>query len=66
VQWGIGAPRFAAPQGSRALSWILGTLLDISARTAQNHIAHIYDKIGTYSRTGAALFAVENALLLPD
>jgi DNA-binding NarL/FixJ family response regulator len=44
----------------------IGTLLDISARTAQNHIAHIYDKIGAYSRADAALFAVENALLLPD
>ena len=38
-------------------------LLGISARTVQNHVAHIYDKAGVYSRAGAALFATENHLL---
>lgn len=41
----------------------IGILLDISARTVQNHVAHVYDKIGVYSRAGAALFVTENALL---
>jgi HD-GYP domain-containing protein (c-di-GMP phosphodiesterase class II) len=41
----------------------IGTLLGISARTVQHHVAHIYDKIGVYSRAGAALFVTENALL---
>lgn len=41
----------------------IGQLLGISARTVQNHVAHIYDKIGVYSRAGAALFVMENALL---
>lgn len=41
----------------------IGTLLGISHRTAQNHVAHIYDKIGVYSRAGAALFAMENDVL---
>lgn len=41
----------------------IGTLLGISPRTVQNHVAHIYDKIGVYSRAGAALFVTENGLL---
>jgi HD-GYP domain-containing protein (c-di-GMP phosphodiesterase class II)/DNA-binding CsgD family transcriptional regulator len=41
----------------------IATLLNISARTVQNHVAHIYDKIGAYSRAGAALFVLENGLL---
>jgi len=41
----------------------IGQLLEISARTVQNHVAHIYDKIGVYSRAGAALFVTEHALL---
>lgn len=43
----------------------IGALLGISPRTAQNHVAHVYDKIGVYSRAGAALFAVENGLVGP-
>ncbi len=43
----------------------IGLLLAISARTVQNHVAHIYDKIGVYSRAGAALFAIEERLLDP-
>ena len=41
----------------------IGSLLGISARTVQNHVAHVYDKAGVYSRAGAALFATENNLL---
>ena len=41
----------------------IGTLLGISPRTVKNHVAHAYDKIGVYSRAGAALFVTENALL---
>lgn len=41
----------------------IGQLLDISARTVQNHIAHVYDKLGLYSRAGATLYAVEHGLL---
>jgi HD-GYP domain-containing protein (c-di-GMP phosphodiesterase class II)/DNA-binding CsgD family transcriptional regulator len=41
----------------------IGDLLGISPRTVQNHVAHIYDKIGVYSRAGAALFVTEQALL---
>jgi HD-GYP domain-containing protein (c-di-GMP phosphodiesterase class II) len=37
--------------------------LTISARTAQKHVIHIYEKIGVSSRAAAALFAVENGLL---
>lgn len=38
----------------------IALLLGISARTVQNHVAHIYDKIGVYSRAGAALYVMEN------
>ena len=35
----------------------------ISPKTARNHIEHIYTKIGTTSRVGASLFAMEQGLL---
>lgn len=41
----------------------IGALLDISARTAQHHVAHIYAKIDVNSRASAALFATEKGLL---
>jgi len=41
----------------------IGQILAISARTVQHHVAHIYDKIGAYSRAGAAIFAMEHRLL---
>ncbi len=44
----------------------IGALLGISPRTVQVHVAHVYDKLGVYSRAGAAIFAVENALLDED
>jgi DNA-binding CsgD family transcriptional regulator len=40
----------------------IGIILGISARTVQNHIAHIFDKLGVSSRAGAALFAMEHGL----
>lgn len=39
--------------------------LGISPRTAEHHVAHIYNKIGVGSRAGATLFAVERGLLRP-
>ena len=41
----------------------IGNLLGISARTVQNHVANLYDKIAVYSRAGATLYAVERGLL---
>ncbi len=41
----------------------IGALLAISPRTVQNHVAHVYDKVGVYSRAGAALFVTEQGLL---
>jgi DNA-binding CsgD family transcriptional regulator len=37
--------------------------LTISSKTADNHIQHIYAKIGVSTRAGATLFAMENDLL---
>ena len=37
--------------------------LVISPKTVGNHIEHIYAKIGTSSRSGASLFAMEHGLL---
>jgi HD-GYP domain-containing protein (c-di-GMP phosphodiesterase class II) len=37
--------------------------LFISPKTADNHIQHIYDKIGVSTRAGATLFAIENNVL---
>ena len=37
--------------------------LDVSPRTAEHHVQHIYAKIGLSSRAAAALFAMEHDLL---
>jgi len=37
--------------------------LFISEETVKNHIRHIYEKIGVATRSGAALFAMENDLI---
>jgi DNA-binding NarL/FixJ family response regulator len=37
--------------------------LTIAPKTADNHIQHIYAKIGVTTRAGAALFATEHQLL---
>ena len=41
----------------------IGTLLGMSARTAQKHVMNIYDKLGLESRAGLALYALEHGLL---
>ena len=38
--------------------------LFISAKTVEHHVSHIYDKIGTRNRPGAAIFAVEYGLCI--
>jgi HD-GYP domain-containing protein (c-di-GMP phosphodiesterase class II) len=47
----------------------VGTELHITPKTARNHIEHIYAKLNTSNRTGAALFALTHGLvgvLLPE
>jgi HD-GYP domain-containing protein (c-di-GMP phosphodiesterase class II) len=44
----------------------VATALTISEETARNHVKHIYTKIGISTRAGAALFAMERGLFLPD
>lgn len=39
--------------------------LGISAKTVAHHVAHVYDKIGTRSRAGTTLFALEHGLVGP-
>jgi HD-GYP domain-containing protein (c-di-GMP phosphodiesterase class II) len=41
----------------------IASALEISPRTAQHHVIHIYRKIDRNSRAGAALFATEHGLL---
>ncbi|GAC1695548.1 MAG: 3'3'-cGAMP-specific phosphodiesterase [Ktedonobacteraceae bacterium] len=43
---------------------IAGSLI-ISEKTVDNHIQHIYNKIGVSTRAGATLFAMEHDLLAP-
>jgi DNA-binding CsgD family transcriptional regulator len=43
----------------------IASALDLSPKTVQHHIAHVYDKIGVESRAAAALFATEAGLLAP-
>jgi HD-GYP domain-containing protein (c-di-GMP phosphodiesterase class II) len=40
--------------------------LVISAVTVHHHVRHIYDKTGLFSRAGAALFAMEHDLIVPE
>lgn len=44
----------------------IGKALDISRRTAEHHVQHIYAKIGVSTRAAAALFAMERDLLVQD
>ena len=37
--------------------------LDISPKTVERHITHIYDKIGVTTRAGAALYATDTGLI---
>jgi HD-GYP domain-containing protein (c-di-GMP phosphodiesterase class II) len=39
--------------------------LDISAKTVQHHVAHIYEKTGVRTRAAAAIYAVARQLLHP-
>jgi len=41
----------------------VGTELHIAPKTARNHIEHIYAKLNTSNRTGAALFALTHGLV---
>jgi HD-GYP domain-containing protein (c-di-GMP phosphodiesterase class II) len=40
--------------------------LDISVKTAGNHVQHIFEKIGVTTRAAATLFAMQNDLLPPS
>jgi DNA-binding CsgD family transcriptional regulator len=73
------AARRRAPLRSRALTGrelevlrLVGTgktnreialVLSISQKTVQHHVAHAYDKLGLYSRAGAALWLAERGLV---
>lgn len=41
----------------------IGAALDISPKTVERHITHIYDKIGVTTRAGAALYATDAGLI---
>jgi DNA-binding CsgD family transcriptional regulator len=41
----------------------IGVGLHVAERTVKSHVARIYDKLGVRTRAGAALFAVQHALL---
>jgi HD-GYP domain-containing protein (c-di-GMP phosphodiesterase class II)/DNA-binding CsgD family transcriptional regulator len=38
----------------------IADLLGISVRTVHNHVAHIFDKLGVHSRSGAAIWLMEH------
>jgi HD-GYP domain-containing protein (c-di-GMP phosphodiesterase class II) len=41
----------------------IGESFEISPRTAEHHVQHVYDKIGVSSRAAAAIFALEHGLI---
>ena len=65
------SPAFCSlsPREAQVLHWVsqgktnkeIGVILEISPRTVQKHLEHIYQKMGVESRTGAAAKAYEIA-----
>jgi HD-GYP domain-containing protein (c-di-GMP phosphodiesterase class II) len=41
----------------------IADILGISLRTVQNHVAHIFDKLGVHSRSGVAVWMVESDIV---
>lgn len=64
-------PRGLSDREVDVLQWIArgktyaetASILGISPRTVQNHLASAYDKLGVSSRAGAAIFMMEEGLL---
>ena len=56
------ASRGLSPREAQVLGWVslgktnkeIGVILELSARTVQKHLEHIYKKMGVENRTGAA------------
>jgi DNA-binding CsgD family transcriptional regulator len=44
----------------------IGATLFISPRTAQGHVARLFDKLGVSTRTAAVTIALQHALVEPD
>jgi len=44
----------------------IGATLFISPRTAQGHVARVFDKLGVSTRTAAVTIALQNALVEPE
>jgi DNA-binding CsgD family transcriptional regulator len=63
------APCSLSPREAQVLQWVsqgktnkeIGVILEVSPRTVQKHLEHIYQKMGVESRTGAAAKAYETA-----
>lgn len=66
-----GAPCGLSERELEVLGWVargktnkeIAIVLGLSPKTVQHHVAHIYEKIGVYSRAGAAIFAMEQRLI---
>ncbi len=75
----LGVEARSAPRASRGLSdreidvcrflargkmnKEIAELLGISSRTVQKHVAHIFDKLGVHSRSGAVIWILEHNLV---
>ena len=63
------APRGLSPREAQVLDWLaqgktnkeIGVILELSPRTVQKHLEHIYQKLGVETRTAAAIRAYEIA-----
>jgi DNA-binding NarL/FixJ family response regulator len=43
----------------------IAAALDISVKTAGNHVQHIFEKVGVTTRAAATMFAMQNDLVTP-
>lgn len=62
-----------SPREAQVLRWVaagkaddeVATILDLSPRTVQHHLEHVYRKLGVENRTAAARVAIETAESVP-
>ncbi|MGQ0752570.1 MAG: response regulator transcription factor, partial [Betaproteobacteria bacterium] len=66
TSWSAGGAHGLTPRESEVLAWVakgktnaeVGAILQMSGRTVQKHLEHVYAKLGVVSRTTATVRAL--------